>query len=46
MLFQNVVALVTFWPQMENEGQYAIRQVYLGVEGETLQVVGTVDVKG
>ncbi|HEV2582552.1 MAG TPA: hypothetical protein VGT44_16970, partial [Ktedonobacteraceae bacterium] len=44
MLFQNVVALVTFWPQARNEGGYDIRQVYLGVQGETLVEVAVCDV--
>ena len=43
MLFQNVVALVTFWPQPGNEGQYDIRQVYLGVKNEALEEVGSIN---
>lgn len=44
MLFQNVVALVTFSPQTENTGRYTIRQVYLGIRGKELEGVGFVDV--
>ncbi len=43
MLFQNVVALVTFYPEKEQEGHYVIRQVYLGVENEVLEEVATID---
>ena len=43
MLFQNVVALVTFYPVKEQEGHYAIRQVYLGVENEVLGEVAAID---
>ena len=42
MLFQNVVAVVTFCPQVGNKGNYGIQQVYLGVEKETLVIVGSV----
>ena len=44
MLFQNVVALVTFSPQAENKGQYAIRQVYLGVKNEVLEEIAFTEV--
>jgi len=39
MLCQNVVALVTCWPQRREVGKYCIRQVYLGVEKETLKEI-------
>ncbi len=44
MLFQNVVALVTFSPQTHKKGQYAIRQVYLGINDGKFEVVGSTDI--
>lgn len=40
MLFQNVVALVTFWPQTQDMGKYCIRHVYLGVKNRVLEEIG------
>ncbi|HBE25905.1 MAG TPA: hypothetical protein DDW33_09490 [Ktedonobacter sp.] len=42
MLFQNVVALVTFWPQTQDMGKYCIRHVYLGVKNRVLEEIGAV----
>jgi hypothetical protein len=42
LLLQNVVALVTFCPQAQNEGAYTIRQVYLGVQSGTLQEIAAI----
>jgi len=39
MMFQNAIALVTFWPQ--SQGNYCIRQVYLGVKHKTLVEIGS-----
>lgn len=44
MLFQNVVALVTLSPQTHKKGQYAIRQVYLGVKNGKSEEVGSTDI--
>jgi hypothetical protein len=41
MLFQNVVALVTLWPQTQTEGKYSIRQVYLGVRENKLEEIAS-----
>lgn len=36
LLFQNVVALVTWWNSTGNEGGYNFRQVSLGMQDEKL----------
>lgn len=44
MLFQNVVALVTFSPHTTTEGKYSIQHHYLGVKGTTLEEIAAVTV--
>ena len=41
LLFQNVVSLVTFWPQTHDKGKYHIGQVYMGVKNKTLEEVAS-----
>jgi hypothetical protein len=46
MLFQNVVALVTFSPHPTNEGAYSIQHRYLGVKDTTLEEIASTTVDG
>lgn len=41
MLFQNVVAMVTFWPKDDAQGKHIIRQMYLGSKDGELEEVAT-----
>jgi len=41
LLFQNVVALVTFWPQNQDKEKYHVRQVYMGVKHKVLEEIAT-----
>lgn len=40
MLFQNAVALITFWPQRQDRGKYSIRHTYLGLKDGRLEEIG------
>lgn len=41
LMLQNVIALVTLWPQTSDKGKYHVQHIYLGVKEGTLQKVGT-----
>ncbi len=40
LLLQGVVAMVTIWPHREGEKHDTLRQVYMGLERETLREIG------
>lgn len=46
MLFQNVVALVTFSPHTQNEGTYTAQHLYLGIKDTMLEEIASITVNG
>jgi PhoD-like phosphatase len=46
MLFQNVVALVTFSPHTQNEGTYTVQHIYLGIKDTMLEEIASITMNG
>lgn len=46
MLFQNVVAFVTFSPHSAYEGKYAVQHLYLGIKNTILEEIASLTVNG